>query len=94
MKITESDILKVANLARLELNADDVSSVTAKVGEILNYINKLNELDTDGIEPTSHAISVSNAFRDDVVHESLPQEKALRNGPLQNGEAFVVPKVI
>jgi aspartyl-tRNA(Asn)/glutamyl-tRNA(Gln) amidotransferase subunit C len=94
MKITEKDVLKVANLARLEISADDISGMTEKVGEILSYINKLNELDTSGIEPTTHAISVCNAFRDDVVHESLAQEKALRNGPLQNGEAFVVPKVI
>jgi len=94
MKITEQDIIKVANLARLELSADDVSNMVEKVGEILNYIDKLNELDTGGVEPTTHAISVSNAFRDDVVQESLAQEKALQNGPLQNGEAFVVPKII
>jgi len=94
MKITEKDILKVVNLARLELSAGDVSSMTEKVGGILNYIDKLNELNTDGVEPTTHAISINNAFREDVVRESLPQEKALQNGPLQNGEAFVVPKVI
>jgi aspartyl-tRNA(Asn)/glutamyl-tRNA(Gln) amidotransferase subunit C len=94
MKITEKDILKVANLARLELNAGDVSSMTEKVGGILNYIDKLNELNTDGVEPTTHAISINNAFREDVVRESLPQEKALQNGPLQNGEAFVVPKIL
>jgi len=94
MKITENDIVKVANLARLELSADDIRDMVDKVGDILTYIDKLNELNTDGIEPTTHAISVSNAFRDDVVKESLPQEKALQNGPLQNGEAFVVPRVI
>jgi len=94
MKITEKDVLKVANLARLELNESEVNSMTEQVGKILSYVEKLNELDTDGIEPTTHAISVNNAFREDEVKQSLSQEKALQNGPLQNGEAFVVPKVI
>nr|MBF0221300.1 Asp-tRNA(Asn)/Glu-tRNA(Gln) amidotransferase subunit GatC [Desulfobulbaceae bacterium] len=94
MKIAEKDIRKVANLARLVLNDAEVHSMTEQVGKILSYVEKLNELNTDGIEPTTHAIQVNNAFRDDEVCRSLPQAEALRNGPLQNGEAFVVPKVI
>lgn len=94
MKITEKDILKVANLARLELNDNEVHNMTEQVGKILSYVEKLNELNTDSIEPTTHAIQVNNAFREDEVDQSLPQAEALRNGPLQNGEAFVVPKVI
>ncbi len=94
MRITEKDILKVANLARLDLSDSEVNGMTEQVGKILRYVDKLNELDTDGIEPTTHAISVNNAFREDEVKESLPQNKALQNAPLQNGEAFVVPKVL
>ena len=94
MEITKKDILKVANLARLELSENEVNSMTEQVGKILSYVEKLNELDTNDIEPTTHAISINNAFREDEVKQSLPQQKALQNGPLQNGEAFVVPKII
>ena len=62
--------------------------------QILNYFDKLNELDTEGIAPTTHAISINNAFREDEIQASLSQEDALKNGPQQNGQAFVVPKVI
>ena len=61
---------------------------------ILTYIEKLNELDTEDIKPTTHAISIVNAFREDEVKSSLPKDKALANGPRQNGESFVVPRVI
>ena len=94
MQITPEEIAKVAHLARLDLNQDEVARMTNEVGAILSYIDKLNELDTDGVKPTTHALAITNAFRDDVVIPSLPQAEALRNGPKQNGEAFVVPKVI
>lgn len=94
MQITPEEIAKVAHLARLELNPEEVARMTDQVGAILSYIDKLNELDTQGITPTTHALAINNAFRDDVVTASLPQAEALRNGPRQNGEAFVVPKVI
>ncbi len=94
MQITVEDIKKVANLARLQLNQEEVETMTGQVDTILGYVAKLNELNTDGVIPTTHAISINNAFREDVVQDSLPQEQALQNGPLQNGEAFVVPKVI
>ena len=94
MQITSEDIKNVANLARLQLDQTEVDSMAEQVGKILNYVDKLSELDTDGITPTTHALSINNAFREDVVVESLPQDEALRNGPNQNGEAFVVPKVI
>jgi len=94
MQITPEDIRKVAHLARLELNPAEVAQMTDQVGAILAYIDKLNELDTAGVKPTTHALAINNAFRDDVVVPSLPQAEALRNGPKQNGEAFVVPKII
>jgi aspartyl-tRNA(Asn)/glutamyl-tRNA(Gln) amidotransferase subunit C len=94
MQITPEEITKVAHLARLELSPSEVTRMTAEVGAILNYIDKLNELDTTGIRPTTHALAITNAFRDDVVVPSLPQSEAVKNGPLHNDEAFVVPKVI
>lgn len=94
MQITPEEIAKVAHLARLELNPAEVAQMAEQVGAILSYIDKLNELDTAGVPPTTHALAINNAFRDDVVIPSLPQAEALRNGPRQNGEAFVVPKII
>jgi len=94
MQITPEEITKVAHLARLELSPAEVVQMADQVGAILSYIDKLNELDTEGVRPTTHALAINNAFRDDVVVPSLPQAEALRNGPRQNGEAFVVPKII
>jgi len=94
MQITADEVLYVAKLARLNLSPEEVESTTGQLDRILRYVAKLNELDTEGVEPTTHALSLRNAFREDVVVESLGQEAALSNGPVQNGEAFVVPKVI
>lgn len=94
MKITPDDINKVANLARLEISENEMTRIAEQVDAVLQYVAKLDELDTAGVPPTTHAISVNNAFREDIVGESLSQEEALRNGPNQNGVAFVVPRVI
>lgn len=94
MKISPEEIIHVANLANLQLTAEEVKSMTAQFTSILAYMAKLNELKTDGIEPSSHAISIRNAFRADEVRESLDQKTALANGPQHNGTAFIVPKVI
>ena len=94
MQISPDEIKKAANLARLEMSEAEIENMAGHLDNILAYINKLNELDTAGIAPTTHAIAIHNAFRADVVHESLSREEALSNGPRQNGEAFVVPKVV
>ena len=94
MKITAEEVVYVAHLARLDLAPEEVGPTTEQLGRILAYVEKLNELDTAGVVPTTHALAVTNAFRDDVVRPSLTQQEALANGPLSNGEAFVVPRVI
>lgn len=94
MKITIDEVKYVANLARLELKPDEAEAMAGQLDQILSYVDKLNELDTSEIKPTTHAISIVNAFRDDELRESLGQEKALANSPQQNGESFVVPRVI
>ena len=94
MKITTDEVKYVSALARLELKPEEAEEMAGQLDQILSYVDKLNELDTSQVEPTTHAISITNAFREDELRESLPQEKALANGPKQNGEAFVVPKVI
>ncbi len=94
MKITAEEVQYVAKLARLELSPEEVRSTTEHLDRILSYVDKLNELNTDGVAPTTHALAIKNAFRDDEMRSSLPQAEALANGPQQNGEAFIVPKVI
>ncbi len=94
MKITPEEISHVANLARLQLSQEETGAMVKHLDEILTYVAKLNELDTEGVVPTTHAISIVNAFREDEVKPSLDREKALANGPQQNGESFVVPRVI
>lgn len=94
MKITIDEVKYVAGLARLELKPEEAEAMTDQLDQILSYVDKLNELDTSEVEPTTHAISITNAFRDDELRKSLGQERALANGPRQNGESFVVPRVI
>jgi aspartyl-tRNA(Asn)/glutamyl-tRNA(Gln) amidotransferase subunit C len=94
MKITPEEISHVANLARLQLSSEEVEAMAGQLGDLLSYMAKLNELDTEGITPTTHAISIVNAFREDEVKPSLSREKALSNGPQQDGEFFVVPRII
>ena len=94
MNISKEEVAKVANLARLDLSEQKVAEITGQLDRILDYIAKLNEIDTKDVVPTSHALAIHNAFREDVVQPSLPQQEALANGPRQNGEAFVVPRVI
>ena len=94
MKISADEVKYVSNLARLELGSEETKEMVSQLDRILAYVDKLNELDTSNVEPTTHAISITNAFREDELQDSLAQEKALANGPQQNGESFVVPKVI
>ena len=94
MKLSKQEIEHVARLARLDLSDAEVEKMTEQLDTILQYVAKLDELDTTGVAVTTHTQDVVNAFREDEVRESLPREKALAAGPRQNGEAFVVPKVI
>ena len=94
MKLSTSDVEYVAKLARLEVAEQEKEKFTAQLNDILLYIDKLNELDTKGVAPMSHAIAVTNAFREDKVKESLGTQPALANAPDARGEFFRVPKVI
>jgi len=94
MKISEENIKRAARLARLDLSQEEVEKMTQQLDTILQYMAKLDEIDTSGIEITTRSRNMVNAFREDTVQKSLPREEALAAGPLQNGEAFVVPKVI
>jgi len=94
LKLSTSDVEYVAKLARLEVTEADKKKFTAQLNDILLYIDQLNELDTEGVAPMSHAIAVTNAFREDRMAESLGTERALANAPDARGEFFRVPKVI
>jgi len=94
MKITKDEVLYVADLARLDLDEASIDKFAGQIGTILDYVDKLNEVDTEGIRPTSHAISLTNAFREDEQKEHLERDQALANAPQQEEGAFVVPKII
>jgi aspartyl-tRNA(Asn)/glutamyl-tRNA(Gln) amidotransferase subunit C len=94
MKITREQVEHVAKLARLALSNEEKERFAAQLSQILTYVEKLNELDTSGVEPTSHVIPLSNVFREDRSRPSLPREKLLQNAPESEGGFFRVPKII
>jgi aspartyl-tRNA(Asn)/glutamyl-tRNA(Gln) amidotransferase subunit C len=94
VKITKQQVEYVAHLARLEFGEEEKEKFTTQLNNILLYMEKLNEVDTAGVEPETHAIAIQNAFREDVVWESLPPELSLANAPDDSGNCYRVPKVI
>jgi aspartyl-tRNA(Asn)/glutamyl-tRNA(Gln) amidotransferase subunit C len=93
-KITIQEVEHVAGLARLEFNEEEKKKLAEHLGKILDYIGKLNELDTTDVEPTSHVIAVKNVVRPDIVKPSLTREEALANAPSSVDGLFEVPKII
>jgi aspartyl-tRNA(Asn)/glutamyl-tRNA(Gln) amidotransferase subunit C len=93
-KITIKQVEHVANLARLRFDEEEKKKLAEHLGEILEYINQLNKLNTDDVEPTSHAIPVKNVVREDVIKPSFTQDEALANAPSPVGGLFEVPKII
>jgi aspartyl-tRNA(Asn)/glutamyl-tRNA(Gln) amidotransferase subunit C len=88
------DIEKVARLARLELSEEEKVTFGNQLEQILTYMEQLNRLDTTGVEPTSHAIPLHNAFREDETRPSFPQEEVLGISPDQEDGHFKVPRII
>lgn len=87
-------VRKVALLARLKLSEAEVADYTSKLGSVLQYVETLNEINTDGVEPMVHAVELSNVFRADIVAPSLPRPDALRNAPKTDGIFFLVPQIL
>ena len=94
MKISKDDIIKVSELARLEFKEEELEKFTEQSGNILEYIEQLNELNTDNVEPTSHVLDMSTPLREDKVVEWLSTEEVLKNAPESEDDFFVVPQVI
>jgi len=94
MKITKDEILYVADLARLDLDEDAIATFAGQIGKILQYVDTLNEVDTEGVPPTSHAIFLTNAFREDEPQTHLDRDQALANAPEKDDGSFIVPRII
>jgi aspartyl-tRNA(Asn)/glutamyl-tRNA(Gln) amidotransferase subunit C len=94
MKISKEEIEHIAVLARLSLPEEEKELFGSQLSNILDYMEKLNELDTKGIEPTSHVLPLSNVMRDDAPRPSIPKEEALTNAPDHTEKFFRVPKII
>lgn len=94
-KIDKDLVRHVARLSRLSLSEEDLSKFASQLALILDYVNKLNEIDTKNVIPTSHALSsIKNVFREDKVKKSLTSDEALSNAPKRIDDFFGVPKVI
>jgi aspartyl-tRNA(Asn)/glutamyl-tRNA(Gln) amidotransferase subunit C len=89
--IDREQVLHVARLARLRLSDEEVARMQGELDTILDHIEKLNELDLEGVEPTSHVVQLENVLREDVPRPSLPREKALEQAPDASGGGFRVP---
>jgi aspartyl-tRNA(Asn)/glutamyl-tRNA(Gln) amidotransferase subunit C len=94
MKVEIGEVEHVAYLARLKLSAEEKEVFTSQMNAILDYVEKLNELDTSEVDPTFHVVSHHNTMREDEVKGSLPQEVSLENAPDRAEGCFRVPKII
>jgi aspartyl-tRNA(Asn)/glutamyl-tRNA(Gln) amidotransferase subunit C len=90
----EVNIDKVAELARLNLKSEEKQKLAQDLGAILEYVKKLDKLDTSKVEPTSHVLNMENVFRADEVKPSNAAEKALEHAPQADGHFFKVPKIV
>ncbi|HPF40318.1 MAG TPA: Asp-tRNA(Asn)/Glu-tRNA(Gln) amidotransferase subunit GatC [Phycisphaerae bacterium] len=93
-QIDEQQVRHIAHLSRLDLSDAEISQYGRQLGDILAYVETLNEVETDGVEPTAHAMPISNVFRADETGESLGVDKALQNAPDKAPPYFKVPKVL
>lgn len=94
MTIDEQTVDKIAHLARLQLAADEKKAMIKDMNKILGFMDKLNEVDTTGVEPLVYMTAEPNVLRDDVVKQEITTEEALQNAPDHNESYFLVEKVI
>lgn len=94
MEFTREQIDYVAHLARIELTDEERERFGAQLASVLAYVEKLDELDTSGVEPMAHVMGLRNVFRDDVVQPSTPREALLANAPAHACGSYLVPKVL
>ncbi|HEY8503648.1 MAG TPA: Asp-tRNA(Asn)/Glu-tRNA(Gln) amidotransferase subunit GatC [Gemmataceae bacterium] len=94
MSIDLQTARRVAELARLELGEDELQTMARQLSAILDYVDQLGRLDTEGVEPLAHPLPVQNVFRDDEPGGSLPVDEVLANAPARSGDYFSVPAVL
>ena len=94
MKVTEEMLAKMAKLARLNVKEEEKADLIADLTQILDWVEELEEVDTEGVMPLVHMTDEINLLREDVVKNQLPTEQALKNAPKTDGEFIQVPKVI
>lgn len=94
MAVDAEKIRWVAHLARLDFAESDLEHFTQQFNDILKYVDQLQSVNVDGVEPLAHALPIHNVFRDDTVANSLPLEEALQNAPSRRGEFYGVPAVL
>ena len=93
MVISKETVEHIANLARIELTESEKEPLTAKLDEILAYVQELNQLDTTNLEPTSHALPIDNVFREDLAKDFDAKDLVIKNCPNASENAFLVPKI-
>ncbi len=94
MAITKDVVRYVSDLARIELEEKDIDHFTFQLDRILEYVNKLNEIDVTGLPPTSHVLELKNVYREDRVGKSLPVDEVLKNASLEKNNLFQVKNII
>ena len=94
MKITEETVERIAELAKLEFTGEEKTAVMGDMNKILSFMDKLNELDTEGVEPLIYMTSEVNSLRKDEVIQTLSHDEALKNAPKKDSDYFRVPKVL
>lgn len=94
MEITKETVEYVAHLARMELQSKELEKLSQQLQHILDFIDKLKEVNVENIQPASHILPINNVLREDLPKDSLSSEKALKNAPGREGNFFSVPKVI
>ena len=92
--LAPEDVRKVASLARLKLSDDEIAEFSEQLGNVLDYVEVLNELDVSDVEPMAHAAEVTNVLRNDATTDSLPRDNALANAPRSDGQFFLVPQIL
>lgn len=94
MSVSKKEVEYIADLAKLQLTEKELQDYTAQLNKILEYVEKLNEVDTEHIKPLSHPIENYNVFREDEPKTSIDRSEALKNAPSKTDEFFKMPKVI
>jgi aspartyl-tRNA(Asn)/glutamyl-tRNA(Gln) amidotransferase subunit C len=94
MAVTKEDVEYIAKLARLELKDTEIDNYTNQLNQILEYMDKLNEVDTSNVEPLLHPVENQNVFREDKIKNTSSKEDTMKNAPQSDGNFFKVPKII